>query len=172
MCVARSSYAALVLSVSAVCLGCNESPTEVAPKQPPTQVEQQPPKAEPEVPSKPLVAVTPRAAKSIREVVESLDRTGTCALRLEAFWPNGICCPQHKLNLEITPPSSMDYAFESGGIKVVVLKRQADMFRGAQIDYGEKNGSQGFILNNPNFEGELLKKWGPIVAADPLSAGK
>jgi Fe-S cluster assembly iron-binding protein IscA len=76
------------------------------------------------------------------------------------------------LDIDTNPPSSADYAFVSGGLRVVVLKRQVDMFRGAEIDYGEKDGRQGFLVNNPNFEGELLKKWGPIVAADPLSDGK
>jgi len=116
--------------------------------------------------------VTPRAAKRVREIVASAAIKGDWALRLQASWPKGICCPQHKLDIETNLSSPSDTRLESGGIRVIVLKRQVDMFRGAQIDFGEKNGRQGFLVDNPNFEGELLKKWGPIVAADPLSEGR
>jgi Fe-S cluster assembly iron-binding protein IscA len=163
--------AALALVVGLTCLGCDERSTEATPKQIPARTEQPPP-SKPEGPAKPFVEVTPRAAKRVKEIVESQGITETWALRLQASWPKGVCSPQHKLDLETNLSSSSDTVFESGSMRVIVLKRQADMFRGAQIDFGEKDGQLGFLVNNPNFEGDLLKKWGPIVAADPLSESK
>lgn len=171
MCVARRACATMVLAFAVACVSCDQGSPDVAPKQASKNTEQRSPTTKADAAPKPLVEVTSRAAKSVREVVEAQAMPNTWALRLETYWPKGICSPQHRLKIDTDPASPEDHVFASGGIKVVVLKRQMEMFRGAQIDYGEKNGEHGFLVNNPNFEGELLKKWGPIVAADPLSTG-
>src|SRR5882724_7833437 len=97
MCFAQRWCAALLLAVSAACVGCDQSSADATPKPAPTPTEPPAPQARPtEPPAKPLVEVTPRAAKSVREVIESQRISGTWALRLEASWPKGICSPQHK----------------------------------------------------------------------------
>ena len=93
-------------------------------------------------------------------------------LRLEASWSPTICSPQHNMRFDVVQTKPEDLALDSGGIKLVVLKRQAEMLRGTTIDFGEKKGEPGFIISTPNFKGELLDKWGPILAADPLSTAK
>jgi Fe-S cluster assembly iron-binding protein IscA len=170
--VARRCFLPTLLAVVATCVGCDQHPAEGTSKQSPRDREEPPPEVKRENPTKPFVELTPRAARKVKEIVESHGVTGTWALRLEASWQKGVCCPQHRLDLDTNLSSAEDHVFDSGGFKLVVLKRQVEMFRGAQIDYGEKGGEKGFLVNNPNFEGELLKKWGPIVAADPLSKSK
>ena len=72
---------------------------------------------------------------------------------------------QHKLDLD-SAASFEDYTFESSGMKVVVLKRQVDMLRGVEVDFGFDGDKQGFKIKNPNFEGEALKKWLPVLEKD------
>ena len=108
----------------------------------------------------------------VKEVVASTGLGIAWVLRLEASWSPTICSPEHNMRFDVDHAKPEDLAFDSGGIKLVVLKRQADMLRGTTINFGEKNGEPGFIINTPNFEGKLLEKWGPVLAADPLSAPK
>ena len=96
----------------------------------------------------------------------------TWVLRLEASWSKKVCSPQHAMRFEIKPPSAEDHSFESGGMKLVVLKRQLEMLRGTEIDLGERKGEQGFIITSPNLKGDLLEKWGPVLEADPLSGNE
>jgi Fe-S cluster assembly iron-binding protein IscA len=110
--------------------------------------------------------------RRVKAIVASAGLIESWALRLEASWPEGVCGPQHQMRFDAAPPSSEDHAFESAGIKLVVLKRQVDLLRGTEINFGEKSGEQGFIINTPNFQGESLEKWGPVLQADPLSAAK
>jgi Fe-S cluster assembly iron-binding protein IscA len=39
------------------------------------------------------------------------------------------------------------------------------MLRGARVDYVESARETGFSVKNPNFEGEALKKWLPLLEA-------
>jgi Fe-S cluster assembly iron-binding protein IscA len=131
-----------------------------------------PPKKETPPPARPPVTLTPAARARIKEIVAKHKVPEPWTLRLEASWPEGICSPQHKMEFQVARPSSEDQAFESSGIKLVVHKRQVEMLRGTEIHFGEKGGEKGFIITTPNFEGEALKKWGPVLRADPLSAPK
>jgi len=166
----RSLGAGFLIVLGAVSLGCypETSPQTSGSAPQPSQAR---PERDQQPPERPLVEVTARAAETVTRIVKEQGIEGSWYFRVEASWPKGICSPQHRLDIE-TSPSESDSTFESAGIKVVVLKRQVEMFRGARVDYGEKDGKQGFLVDNPNFEGDLLKKWGPVVAADPLSAAK
>jgi iron-sulfur cluster assembly protein len=163
--------AAFLAALGVACQGCKESSHENVPVRASVRTEEPPPGTETtRVPTLPVAELTPSALAKIKDVVASAGLVGAWSLRLEASWPKGVCSPQHKMRFDADPPSSEDHAFESGGIKIVVLKRQVDMLRGTEIDYGEKGGRQGFIINTPNFKGELLEKWGPVLQSDPLSA--
>ena len=116
--------------------------------------------------------LTRKAAAKIKEMVASAGLEKGWALRLEASRPKNVCSPQHAMRFEMEKPSADDHAFDSGGIRVVVLKRQLEMLDGTEIDFGEKKKVQGFIIDSPNFNVDLLDKWGPVLASDPLSAPK
>ena len=181
---ARLSCAATLLALGVACQGCKESPLESAPVGVSARAEKPPPRTETPAPTPPLVELTtetpaptpplveltPAALAKVKEIVASAEIAEPWALRLEASWPKAVCSPQHAMRFEANLPSTEDHAFESGGIKLVVLERQVDMLRGTEIHYGRKDGQEGFIINTPNFKGDLLEKWGPILSSDPLSA--
>jgi iron-sulfur cluster assembly accessory protein len=115
----------------------------------------------------PAVTVSPVAAASVSRIVKEQRVTGAWYLRLRVL-PGGCCGFMHKLDLDTGRPSAEDQLCESGGIKVVFLKRQAEMLRGTRVDYGQEGERVGFRVKNPNFEGESLKKWLPLLeAAEP-----
>jgi Fe-S cluster assembly iron-binding protein IscA len=169
---ARMSCAVTLAIFSMACQGCKENSHESAPARVTARTEKPPPETETEVLTPPVVELTPAALAKVKEVVASAGISEPWALRLEASWPKAVCSPQHNLRFDDNPPSSEDYGFETGGIRVRVLRRQVDMLRGTEINYGTKNGQQGFIINTPNFKGELLEKWGPVLASDPLSSAE
>jgi iron-sulfur cluster assembly protein len=113
-----------------------------------------------------VVAVTPNAAKAFTRFCNEAGCAGTCYLRVRVV-PGGCSGFLHKLDLDSAASPTTDHVFESAGIRVVVMKRQVEMLRGTQVDYGEKSGKQGFeVTVAPNFQGESLRKWLPILTAD------
>ena len=112
----------------------------------------------------PIISITAIAKARLDEVVAGQGLTGPCYLRLRVL-PGGCMGFQHKLDLD-SAASFEDYTFESSGMKVVVLKRQVDMLRGVEVDFGFDGDKQGFKIKNPNFEGEALKKWLPVLEKD------
>ena len=163
-----------VLFLSMACHGCAKSTpgSTPTPASTPTATTEPKLKAPNDAPGPPIVELTPAALAHVKEVVASSGLGTAWVLRLEASWSPTICSPQHNMRFDVVQAKPEDLAFDSGGIKLVVLKRQAEMLRGTQIDFGEKNGESGFIINTPNFKDKLLEKWGPILAADPLSTPK
>lgn len=167
---ARMALATVLAALVAAGPGCDETPDVGVPARASSRSEEPPPRTEAPAPSRPLVVLTPAALAKVKAFAEDLPRPW--ALRLEAYWPEGICGPQHRLQFVADPPSSEDRACESGGISIVVLGRQAEMLRGTEIHFGEKSGQQGFIITTPNFQGDALEKWGPVLRSDPLSADR
>jgi Fe-S cluster assembly iron-binding protein IscA len=110
-------------------------------------------------PSPPVLEVTPAAAAKAREAAAAKSLPRSWRVRIEAYWPKGLESPAYSIQAVTGLDRARDYEFESAGVKVVVLKRQVDMLRGARLDYVEKNGEEGFLVNNPNFEGERVEKW-------------
>jgi Fe-S cluster assembly iron-binding protein IscA len=168
---ARLSCPAALVVLGLACHGCTQRTHGNSPARAsvPTEktLERQ---TETPQPGPPVVELTPPALVRVKEIVASAGITQTWALRLEASWSPKVCSPQHSMRFEVDAPKPGVHAFESGGIRVAVLERQVEMLRGTMIDFGEKNGEQGFIIKTPNFEGKNLEKWGPILAADPLSS--
>jgi iron-sulfur cluster assembly accessory protein len=91
-------------------------------------------------------------------------QTGPVYLRLRVL-PGGCTGFMHKLDLDPVTSSSTDHVCDCGGINVVIWKSQVQMLRGAKVDYGEKDGRTGFIIQNPNIEGVAEKDWLPKLEA-------
>jgi iron-sulfur cluster insertion protein len=104
-----------------------------------------------------LVTVTPKAAETISRLIDDQRMTGKLCLRLRVV-PGGCQGFMHKLDLD-PDVSPEDFTCESAGVRVVVFKRQMEMVRGAEVDFGEVDGRQGFKIENPNFKGESAKRW-------------
>ncbi len=104
-----------------------------------------------------VVTVTSRAASVIKKFIADSSHAGPVHLRVRVV-PGGCMGFLHKLDLDskVFPDDSLS---ESAGVRVVMLKRQVEMLRGAEVDYGKFDGEQGFKIENPNFKGELAKKW-------------
>lgn len=109
-------------------------------------------------PSPVLFEVTPLAASKIRQEAAAMPLAREWYVRVEAYWPKGVCSPQYSVEIVTTLNRARDYEFEAIGINILVLKRQVDMFRGAKLDYEEK-AAEGFRVDNPNFQGDQLEKW-------------
>jgi len=105
----------------------------------------------------PIVTVTPKAAATISQLIADAQVTSKVYLRVRVV-PGGCQGYMHKLDLD-SQTSLEDHISESAGIQVVCFKRQIEMLRGAQVDFGEEDGKQGFKIDNPNFKGEWTKKW-------------
>jgi Fe-S cluster assembly iron-binding protein IscA len=165
----RISFAVIFAVLGAACQGCNERSHGSAAVPISVRIDEPPPRTETPAPARPLVELTPAASARIRAIVAKEGVPEPWALRLEASWPE-VCSPQHAMQFEVERPSSEDHAFESSGIKMVVHRRQVEMLRGTEIHFGEKGGQTGFIITTPNFKGEALEKWGPVLRSDPLSA--
>jgi iron-sulfur cluster assembly accessory protein len=111
----------------------------------------------------PLITVTPRAAGVLAKDIEGVRKdssTGQVYLRVRIL-PGGCTGFQHKLDLDPEVIAQTDFLCESEGIKVVVWKSQIEMLRGAKVDHGEKEGRTGYLVENPNLDGDAAKKWLP-----------
>src|SRR4051812_15102627 len=106
----------------------------------------------------PLVTLTPEAEEAVARVVREQRVAGRWYLRVRVV-PGGCTGFQHKLDLEFDPPAPDDRVTESSGVSVVVSAQQVEMLRGTRVDFGVEGGREGFIVKNPNFEGEGAKRW-------------
>lgn len=117
--------------------------------------------APPAVDEPPVVTLTPKAAAMIAQHTAELSPTSKVYLRVRVV-PGGCQGYMHKLDLD-AEVTAADHVGRSEGVSVVTFKRQIEMLRGSQIDFGEENGKQGFKVENPNFKGEGAKKWLTIL---------
>jgi iron-sulfur cluster assembly accessory protein len=162
----RSLRWTLFASVAALGFGCDARPVPDTPRVRP-ETPQAIRRSEPKVGEPPLVTVTPKAAAVITALVASVRQdgvTGPLYLRLRVL-PGGCCGFLHKLDLDPVAAPPMDRVCESEAVKVVVWASQVEMLRGATVDHGEKDGRTGFIIVNPNLDGEAVKKWLPKLEA-------
>ena len=116
---------------------------------------------EPAGSDEPPLTGTAKAATMVRQHVADLQRQEKLHLRVRVV-PGGCQGFMHKLDLD-PDVSAEDHIFDSGGVSVVVFKRQVEMLRGALVDYGEENGKHGFKVDNPNFKADWTKKWLPLL---------
>jgi iron-sulfur cluster assembly accessory protein len=102
------------------------------------------------------VTVSPRAAEEVRHHLEDLRGHGRLYLRLRVL-AGGCQGFMHKLDLDPTVTAD-DHVFESSGVRVAIARRQLGLLRGTVVDFGEKDGKKGFMVENPNFKGESTTK--------------
>jgi iron-sulfur cluster assembly protein len=155
---------AFLLLAAAASVGCdNDSrPDPVGPSSRPP-VPQSSKAPEPEA-ARPFGTVTPKAAAEIRRITAAQEFTGTVYLRVRVV--RGGCCGYlHKLDLDPVA-SAEDHVAESGGVKVVAHKRQVEMLRGSEVDFGRAGHQVGFKIRNPNFDGEGARKWLAVLDKD------
>ena len=148
--------AVLVAALLLGCQGCMPSDASSSPS-PPTNP--MPRSDEP-----PAVTLTPKAAAMIHQHTAELPKGSKLYLRVRVV-PGGCQGFMHKLDLD-PDVSADDHVWESAGVSVVAFKRQLEMLRGTQVDFGEEDGKQGFKVENPNFKGEGAKKWLAVLAEE------
>jgi iron-sulfur cluster assembly accessory protein len=68
----------------------------------------------------------------------------------------------HKIDLDPTV-GPKDQVISTGDVSAVVSADQVEMLRGTRIDYVNMGKEVGFTVKNPNFEGEAVKKWLPVL---------
>jgi iron-sulfur cluster assembly protein len=152
---------AFSLLITTFLIGCNESP-DPRPKSPPLPSKSAGPISA--VSQQLFVSVTSKAAAAIRQIVLDQGVTEKCYLRLRVV-PGGCQGFMHKLDLD-RQVSPEDELCHSNGITVVVFRRQVEMFRGTQVDFGEVDGKEGFKIENPNFKADSAKKWLAALQAE------
>jgi Fe-S cluster assembly iron-binding protein IscA len=104
-----------------------------------------------------LFEVAPAAVEKIKGTAAAKSMPRGWYLRVEVFCKEGIRPPQYSLDLVTEVNPTRDYQFKASGLRIVVLKRQVDLLRDAQVDVGGKDG-ETFVVKNPNLEGSLLEK--------------
>ena len=152
--IALSVSLAIAAAVAVTFLARDESPNSARDLTPPQSETQKPTAVEytaanANAPS--VITVTSKAAATIKKLVADQQLNGPVYLRVRVV-PGGCMGFLHKLDLDREKYSDDDL-FESAGVNVVVLKRQVEMLRGAEVDYGELDGKPGFKIENPNFKG-------------------
>jgi Fe-S cluster assembly iron-binding protein IscA len=110
-------------------------------------------------PSPAVFDLTPAAATKVKQEAAAKSMPSGWYVRIVAYWPKNDTSPRYAVSLASDIDRARDYEFKKGGIRVAILKRQVEMFRGARVDYGDEDGEVGFHVSNPNFEGEQLEKW-------------
>ncbi|MBL8796712.1 MAG: iron-sulfur cluster assembly accessory protein [Planctomycetia bacterium] len=136
--------------VAVTLVGCEVGRRSSPPAKPPVATDSAPSAHQ----DAPLITLTPKATAMVRQFIAGQDPSKRYYLRVRAV-PGGC---MHKIDLD-PDVTAADHVSNSGGISVVVFKRQLEMLRGAQVDYVDENGTVGFKLDNPNFKGEAAKKW-------------
>jgi len=135
------------------CQGC--SPSGVGGPLPPATVPSKyvvPESAEPAA-----VTLTQKAAAMICQYIAEQPQGGKLYMRVRVV-PGGCQGYMHKIELD-SDVSADDHVGKSAGVSVVAFKLQLKMLQGAQVDFVEENGEQGFKVENPNFKGEGARKW-------------
>jgi iron-sulfur cluster insertion protein len=156
MTIIRCLSLVLCVSTAAIMLGCNDSPSSELPGSSPTApaASKKPFAGSDESPT---VTVTPIAAATISQLIADQKTKEKLYLRVRVV-PGGCQGFMHKLDLD-PDVSGQDHVCESSGVTIVIFKRQVEMLRGTQVDFGEEDGRRGFKIDNPNFKGEWTKKW-------------
>lgn len=116
----------------------------------------------------PVFELTSAAADKVREIVREGQESRylpneTLYVRLRVV-VGGFAGYLFKVDLD-PAPDGRDYVFETRGVLAVVAANQAGMLRGSRIDYHDRGEQSGFDVRCPNFEGEDLGTWLPILQA-------
>ncbi len=98
-----------------------------------------------------LIEVTPLAAEKLGKVLSDQGEEGSL-LRVMVT-PGGHGGFQYMLGVEKEPKDD-DIVIEADSIKVLIDPESAPLVEGAQIDYVDGLMRSGFVISNPNLQGE------------------
>ena len=98
-----------------------------------------------------IIEVTPIAAEQLAKVLSDQGEEGSL-LRIMVT-PGGHGGFQYMLGVEKEPKTD-DIVIETEDIRVLVDPESAPLVEGAQIDYIDGLMRSGFVISNPNMEGQ------------------
>ena len=98
-----------------------------------------------------LIKVTPLAAEKLEEVVQEQGGEGSMLRVMAMPSPHGGL--QFALGVEQTARDN-DLIIDTDTIQVVVDADSAPLVEGSQIDYIDGLMRSGFVISNPNFQGQ------------------
>ena len=98
-----------------------------------------------------LIDVTPLAAQKLEDALSEQGDGGSLLRVMVMPGPNGGF--QYMLGVE-SEPNEDDIVISTDTVQVVVDQESAHLVEGAQIDYVEGLMRSGFVISNPNFQGE------------------
>jgi iron-sulfur cluster assembly protein len=98
-----------------------------------------------------IIEVTPLAAEHLAKVLSEQDEAGSLLRIMVMPGDNGNV--QYMMGVEKEPKSD-DIVIEIENIRVLVDPESAPLVEGAQIDYIDGLMRSGFVISNPNHEGQ------------------
>ena len=98
-----------------------------------------------------LIEVTPLAADKLAEVLAEQGEEGSLLRVMVSPGPHGGF--QYMMGLE-TEPKEDDIVIDIDKLRVLVDSESAPLVEGAQIDYIDGLMRSGFVISNPNLQGE------------------
>ena len=98
-----------------------------------------------------LIEVTPLAAEKLEQVLSEQSENGSLLRVMAMPGPHGGF--QYMMGVEKESKED-DIIIDVENIKVLVDSESAPMVEGAQIDYIDGLMRSGFVISNPNFQGE------------------
>jgi iron-sulfur cluster assembly accessory protein len=99
----------------------------------------------------PLIEVTELAAQKLDEILKEQGEDGTLLRMMVVPSPHGGM--QYMLGLEKEAKED-DFIIDTASIQVLIDPESAPLIEGAQIDYIDGLMRSGFVISNPNFQGE------------------
>ena len=99
----------------------------------------------------PLIDVTPQAAKQLDKVLSEQGENGSLLRVMVTPGQNGGF--QYMLGVEKEPKED-DVVIDAQNVRVLIDSESAPLVEGAQIDYVEGLMRSGFVISNPNLEGQ------------------
>ena len=93
-----------------------------------------------------MVTLSPVAADKLREILVA-EKAEDKGLRIRVV-PGG--CSGFSYDMIFDDAAEGDQVFEANGLKLLVDGDSLPLLSGAQIDFKEEIGHEGFTINNPN----------------------
>jgi len=99
----------------------------------------------------PIIEVSALAAEKLNEIVREQGQDGSLLRVMVMPGPSGGF--QYMLGLEKEAKED-DFIIETNSVRVLVGSEGAPLVEGAQIDYIDGLMRSGFVISNPNFQGQ------------------
>ena len=94
------------------------------------------------------IAVSARAAKEVRRVIEDNDMPAETWVRIGA--KGGGCSGMtYVFDFDQTGPTEFDLTFEEHGVKIIIDKKSSFFMAGTTLDFNDGLLNRGFVFLNP-----------------------